>query len=126
VQITTFEPLQFPAGVPFDATFVSCWARQDASTPVSAQMRLRVLGPHQEELLSGISEIDLRTALRSRNLGTLSGLNAGGPGTHEFEVSWRLNDADQWHAVALIPVDIGFQVEPANMGAGSPPSAATP
>jgi hypothetical protein len=109
--ISTVE-INFPANVPYDGTFVTLWAREQPNVPTTVQARMRFLAPTGQELIVHQSPIDLQATSRSRHIVNLNGLRVGGPGIHEFEVSWRQNDQDDWHRVASIPVDLSFAVQP--------------
>jgi len=119
VQITTGAALEFPANVPFDGTLVTLWAREQPNVPVTAEMRIRILGPADQDLGSFSATIGLQNNPRFRNVARMSGLRCGGSGVHQFEVSWRLNDTDTWHSVASIPIELTFAVDP-RVGGGAP------
>jgi hypothetical protein len=112
-QITTPGNLTFPTNVPFDGVFVTLWGRRQFNTPGIAEMRVRFLGPNNEELSTFGAPINLENNPRSRHMAQLIGLRCGGNGLHEFEVSWRQDQDDAWHVVASVPVDLTFQVDPA-------------
>ncbi len=110
-QITTNMQLQFPANVPFEATLVSFWARQDPTKAVTGQMKIRILGPKGEQLIEGTSSIDLQNNGRTRVLSQFNGMRTGGNGVHEFQVSWRIGDKEAWNLVASVPLELTFVVE---------------
>lgn len=112
VQFTTNVELKFPANVQFEGTIVTLWTKKSTNTPVTAQMRSRLLSPTGEELASLPQVINLQTATRTRILTVLKGLCIAGNGTHEFEISWRLTDSDPWVPVASLPLELTINVDP--------------
>lgn len=113
IQITTPSQLDFPANVPFQATVVTTWTRDDPDVPATGEMRTRILGPDNQELISTPAiDIDLRTSLRARTIGGISGIRVAGPGTHCFEVSWREGETDPWAVAIKLPIEFSFVVEP--------------
>lgn len=113
VQFGTNAPVQFPVNLAFAGTVVTLWVRQEPNTPVTGQMRTRLLSPGGEELSSLVLAINLQNANRTRTLISLNGIRIAGNGTHQFEISWRVRDDDEWSPVALLPLDITVRVDPA-------------
>ena len=111
IQLQTPNALTFPANIPFEATFITLWARQDPTQPLRAQMQVRLLAPDGNELGEFHANIDLETAPRSRQLTALRGLRISGNGNHDFEVSWRHTDAERWQVVARVPLEVSVTVE---------------
>lgn len=59
VEFTTPTALTFPAKVPFEATLVNSWARQDPNGPVEGEMRVRLLAPSGDQLGTHCVSINL-------------------------------------------------------------------
>ena len=73
-------------------------------------MRVRVLAPDGTELGAFQASVDLETAPRSRHLTSVIGLRISGNGNHEFEVSWRHTEAEEWQVVASVPLEVSVTV----------------
>ena len=112
LQFATNAEVQFPVNLPFTATVVSLWVRQEPNTPVAGQMRISLQSPAGEELISHGLAINLQDTSRTRTLISLNGIRIAGNGTHLFEISWRIRDDNEWFPVALLPLDITVRIDP--------------
>lgn len=121
VQFMTSKPLTFPASVPFEATLVTLWARQDPSQSVQGEMRVRLLAPNGDELGLVGSEIDLRSSHRSRVIASISGLPIAGDGIHDWEIAWRAREDEAWHVATSLPLEVSVQVDQPAVSQIDPP-----
>ena len=113
IQVLTNAPPGDPAILPFEGTVATLWARERPDQRVSGQMRIRLVAPDGKELGAFRAQVNLADVSRTRTISTISGLPFAGGGTYEFEVSWRLQEADNWTVVVSLPLDISIQVDPA-------------
>ncbi len=112
VQFFTPGAVQFPASVPFDGRIVSLWARSDPSAPCKGHMQIRFLAPDGKVLLTSTGPIDLSAAPRFRVVTVLPGISIAGSGKHEWEISSRMRDSDEWEVRTKVPLEITLSVDP--------------
>lgn len=111
VQFTISTALTFPANVPFEASLVTLWARQDPNEPLEGEMRVRLLAPNGDQLgMFPNNIIDLRAAPRARFVGRINGLRVAGDGIHEWEIAYRLVNQEEWHTVASVPLEVSVRI----------------
>jgi hypothetical protein len=112
IEVVTNQDIAFPTAFPTSISVVTLWARPDLNTPISGEARTRLLGPDGAELMSVTQRVDMSAHPRSRSLGNLIGLRAGGNGIHEFEVSSRPDGATDWTVASRVPLVLTFRVDP--------------
>jgi hypothetical protein len=90
---------------------VTLWTREDPNQPAQGLARIALLSPDEEALIEQVVEVDLREAKRMRSFGRIIGLPARGAGRYHFRIETRATDAEEWHEVDRVPLQI--EVEPA-------------
>lgn len=108
-----------PRGVPLELELLTLWARQDPATPVTGEMRIRLLSPQGKELAAFTAGVDLGSAPRNRHRARLNGLVLDGSGWYEWEVSSRADPSKGWDVQVLIPLDISLTTAAAPQSAAS-------
>jgi hypothetical protein len=103
------DPL--PDGVlPIPLQLATLWARADLEVPARGYVRVTFLSPSSEALIGPFeSEIDLIDYRRHRTRADFKGLPLRESGRYVFRVELRIEDQDQWHQVAAIPLEVNFE-----------------
>ena len=110
------EQLQIGGGAPTDqriiipAQFqlVILWMRSNLDQPEMATARFSLQSPNGEVSPGGEVQVELSTAIRSRNVITINGLPVNGPGVYKFITEIRGLDEQEWTRVHELPVQIIF------------------
>lgn len=92
--------------IPFTSTFATLWSREDPDEGCMGQQRLRLLGPTGAELGTFQGKIDLVETARARTMVQFNVIQLEAPGRHEWEVSSRIGEDQEWTVATRVPFDL--------------------
>lgn len=103
-----------PGGtLPIDLDVASMWTRADPNVPSTGRMRAAFRTPSGVVAQGPFElEIDLSEVVRHRTRGHFASLTVEESGRHAFRIELQQEDSDEWHQVAVIPLDIIFKGKP--------------
>ncbi len=102
-----------PGGtLPIGLDVASMWTRVDPSVPTRGKMRATFRSPSGAVTQGPFElDIDVSEAPRHRTRGHFASLNIEESGRYTFRVELQQEDDDEWHEVAVVPLDVTFREE---------------
>ena len=94
--------------VQMDSVLMTVWARRVWDTPVMSRMRIRMVAPDGDVLMSNIAEVDLRDSIMHRLMGRSNVFVVKGNGMYEWVIEREADDGEKgpWIEQARIPVRV--------------------
>lgn len=110
--LTQPQPNMIPQ---FSLDIVTLWGRSDDAITAQGCSRVTLVSPSGEEIGQGEGEIDLvkHERLRARRRFPL-GLNLKDAGRYYFRIELKLDDEEEWHTVAKIPLKVTIESPPSD------------
>ncbi len=95
-------PPDRPLHLPFRISLVSLWCRSNDQDKRDYSVRLRIIGPGDDELDAGEITTRLSEHYSFKTNFRFEGLRFTDNGIYEFEVAYR--DGDDWHVATQVPL----------------------
>ncbi len=115
IEIEADLPTERPLNLPFPCHVVSLWYRDEDDSKIEELVRVRLLSPQTEELMSVEVTVDLKQHEHYRTNVNTDFFSYTLDGTYEFEIAYKLDD--EWVVASCIPVQVNCR-QPDN---ASPP-----